>query len=332
MFEHLFHLARHEFGFTYYNSRRPVPAFFYLNPVFVALLVTALASAGVLLFLLPSVRRKLATLYLGWTMIGTGAAIGYCLIIPEWQYGSVELPYGSTRVSYWPSSGYLVPKSSYALRLSIGIHAANFTLYAYGDQGFYYDEVISFNTQETIYEQYLSALRRGLPEPLLVLMEQVAATETKGFVWPYRVRLAGHYTSWALYFALGLWVISLLTHPSLPLSSAEFLTCSGLLLQSCPALYAILLKGSPRLDIYVSGCVMALRYGACFWTCLACGVVATLTGVGMMIQARRDSKMCLTTFNVTEGSKAKKHDKRHDVVFQEEEETAYHKGVNHTQN
>lgn len=58
-------------------------------------------------------------------------------------------------------------------------------------------------------EELQKALRRGLPYPILTVLEYMAVDQA-GFIWGRQFRVAGYYTRALLWFAVGLWALTIL--------------------------------------------------------------------------------------------------------------------------
>ncbi|GLH01814.1 Protein of unknown function [Gryllus bimaculatus] len=164
MLRQIFQLARTAGGFAYYGASRRLPALYYLDFGFVALLVTTAAFATLLVLLLPVLKGRRATLALGALMLGTALAQGYARLIPEWQVGGARLR--GVALSYWPGA----PLRDCSLWLGVGLAGANVTLLcrAEGRAFEYYNEHLDLEEQEV-------ALQAALLPPL-----QTAASTLAG--------------------------------------------------------------------------------------------------------------------------------------------------------
>ncbi|GLH01813.1 GM14610 [Gryllus bimaculatus] len=281
MLRQIFQLARTAGGFAYYGASRRLPALYYLDFGFVALLVTTAAFATLLVLLLPVLKGRRATLALGALMLGTALAQGYARLIPEWQVGGARLR--GVALSYWPGA----PLRDCSLWLGVGLAGANVTLLcrAEGRAFEYYNEHLDLEEQEV-------ALQAALLPPL-----QTAASTLAGPSGLF-LRRAGRWASCALDASAALWAWAAVMLAALPARAGPALRHLGVSLLAAPVLYhALQQQLHPSAHALVPPRGLALRYGACFWLCVASGLAACAAGLVAEVAARR-GRVCRTAFQL----------------------------------
>ncbi|CDW60397.1 DuoxA domain containing protein [Trichuris trichiura] len=88
------------------------------------------------------------------------------------------------------------------LGIHIGLSCANITLQGSTEKNSHefmnYNERIYFTDVKTIHRNLLDSLHKGLPYPIITVIEYLAA-EKAGFIWGRAYRLAGYYTDFLLW-------------------------------------------------------------------------------------------------------------------------------------
>jgi Dual oxidase maturation factor len=79
---------------------------------------------------------------------------------------------------------------------------------------YFWDQRLEFDSLQGMRNQMQNSLRLGMPDEVLQLQEQMAGCgvmfEQPGFMWPFRLRQAGYYSSWILAAVLVAWVVNFL--------------------------------------------------------------------------------------------------------------------------
>jgi hypothetical protein len=77
---------------------------------------------------------------------------------------------------------------------------------------YFWDQRLEFDSLQGMRNQMQNSLRIGMPDEVLQLQEQMAGCgelfEQPGFMWPFRLRQAGYYSSWILAAVLIAWLVN----------------------------------------------------------------------------------------------------------------------------
>ena len=144
-----------------------------------------------------------------------------------------------------------------------------------------FNERIELKTAEDMRVQFKEALERGLPVPILTVVNYLSHQE-EGFRWSVDYRRAGYFCQFTLTLTLISWAWMNIFFLVIPQHGAIAMITTGLLGLLAVFLYWILL---PTLDliININGSVLQFKLDGCYWTVLVTGLVALLTGSVMLI-------------------------------------------------
>lgn len=141
----------------------------------------------------------------------------------------------------------------------------------------HFNEYFVLETANGMRHQMREALVRGLPVPILTVMDYLAH-QKEGFRWSVDYRIAGFTCQFLLTLTLISWVWMNIFFLVIPEYGAVIMAATGCLSLISVFLYWILLPAR-HLVIHVSGQVMTFHYGECFWIILTTGLVTSLTGI-----------------------------------------------------
>ena len=144
-----------------------------------------------------------------------------------------------------------------------------------------FNEEIELKTAEEMREQFKAALERGLPVPILTIINYLSHQE-EGFRWSVDFRLAGYFCQFALTLTLVCWAWMNIFFMVIPQHGAIAMITTGLLALISVFLYWILLPSRDMIAT-INGTVLKFRLGGCYWTVLTTGLVALLTGLVLLL-------------------------------------------------
>jgi len=226
----------------------------------------------------PGVRRQRFTTFMSVTLslfVGTAILVGQHG--SAWHVAEVEI-----------SSAYRAfsrEKVMGKLGVHIGLNAVNVTLKAmpiYNQSSdIDYNERFHWIGATQMKEDYIAALEKGLPFPILTVGEYFTV-DAEGFCWGRNYREAGYYTSIFLWMAFALWVLSNLMLVVVPRYGANMMTLTGVCLLFCNFLYFRLLPSRP-LTIRIEQSVIEFSFGWSFWLVLVAGCLCVVMGGAVSI-------------------------------------------------
>ena len=171
------------------------------------------------------------------------------------------------------------------LGVHIGLNSVNVTLKAmpiYNQSSdIDYNERFHWVGATQMKEDYIAALQKGLPFPILTVGEYFTV-DAEGFCWGRNYREAGYYTSIFLWMAFALWVLSNLLLIVVPRYGANLMTLTGVTLLFCNLIYYRLLPSRP-LIIRLEQSTIEFSFGWSFWLVLVAGCLCVLMGGAVSI-------------------------------------------------
>jgi len=226
----------------------------------------------------PGVRRQRFTTF---TSVTLSLFVGTAILVGQhgsaWHVAEVEI-----------SSAYRAfsrEKVMGTLGVHIGLNAVNVTLKAmpiYNQSSdIDYNERFHWVGATQMKEDYIAALQKGLPFPILTVGEYFTV-DAEGFCWGRNYREAGYYTSIFLWMAFALWVLSNLLLIVVPRYGANLMTLTGVTLLFCNLIYYRLLPSRP-LIIRLEQSTIEFSFGWSFWLVLVAGCLCVLMGGAVSI-------------------------------------------------
>ncbi|XP_007472543.1 dual oxidase maturation factor 1 isoform X2 [Monodelphis domestica] len=148
-----------------------------------------------------------------------------------------------------------------------------------------YNEQFRWHFGQNYAEEYIEALEKGVPDPVLYLAEKFTPNNPCDLYRQYR--LAGHYASATLWVAFLCWLLSnvLLSMPALVygghmlLATGAFLIFSLLFFSSATTL-------TPLCPLRLGSASLHIQRGPAFWITLATGLLCILLGLIVMVMHR----------------------------------------------
>lgn len=120
-------------------------------------------------------------------------------------------------------------------------------------------------------QEYRHALERGLPYPILTVVEYLSQDEA-GFSWSRQYRAAGYYSSMVLWLAVCMCILMFCLHCAAPKYGVYAMQALGCLLLFTNLIYALLVpRGDQKLVIPFEGQSLSFRFGWNFWLVLIGG-------------------------------------------------------------
>jgi len=140
-----------------------------------------------------------------------------------------------------------------------------------------YNERFYWIEPQQMRREYYKALQRGLPYPILTVVEYLSQDEA-GFNWSRQYRLAGYYTSLLLWLSAALCALMFCLHCAAPKYGIYTMQLLGLLLLFTNFTYSKLVpSGDKELVIPFEGHSLAFRFGWNFWLVLFGGKSISLS-------------------------------------------------------
>jgi len=226
----------------------------------------------------PGVRRQRFTTF---TSVTLSLFVGTAILVGQhgsaWHTAEVEI-----------SSAYRAfskEKVMGTLGVHIGLNSVNVTLKAMPvnnqSSDIDYNERFHWTGATQMKEDYISALEKGLPFPILTVGEYFTV-DAEGFCWGRNYREAGYYTSIFLWMAFALWVLSNLLLIVVPRYGAYLVTLTGLILLFCNFIYFKLLPERP-LAIRLEQSTLMFNFGWSYWLVMVAGCLCVLMGGAVSI-------------------------------------------------
>lgn len=273
------------------DNRTPVTVELFSALIYIILIALLLA----LVFILPGVRRKKATSFLGLvTLFMVGAAILLALEGSHWLTGQLhihEALYGAL------TSDTITGK----LEVNIGLSSTNVTLYGhlmgrsrlnqaqdYNHSGMSsggqvdYNERFRWDEPERMLDEHHAALQRGLPYPILTITEFLSQ-DAEGFDWMRQLRQAGYYTSLALYLALASWCLTMVILCLMPIYLPHMMQITGALVMASVWVYTLLIQSPKSFVIQLGPAPMEFVFGHTYVITFMSGVLSMFAGAIMFV-------------------------------------------------
>ncbi|KFO29691.1 Dual oxidase maturation factor 2 [Fukomys damarensis] len=242
---------------------------FSLPLLIVIVVFCALASS--FLLILPGIRGRARWFWLVRVLLSLfiGGEIVAVHFSGEWFVGSVW-----TNTSY---KAFSAERVQARVGLNVGLVGVNITLRGTPVQQLNetidYNEAFTWRLDEDYHGEYVRALAKGLPDPVLYLAEKFTPSSPCGLYHQYH--LAGHYA------AATLCSNALLSMPA-PLYGGLALLVTGAF-----ALFAVFAFASvssvPFCPFRLGSAALTPGYGAAFWVTLAIGILCLLLGGSVVL-------------------------------------------------
>uniref|UniRef100_A0A4X2K0E9 Dual oxidase maturation factor 1 n=1 Tax=Vombatus ursinus TaxID=29139 RepID=A0A4X2K0E9_VOMUR len=153
------------------------------------------------------------------------------------------------------------------------------------------NETINYNEQfrwqfgQNYAKEYIEALEKGVPDPVLYLAEKFTPNSPCGLYLQYR--LAGHYASATLWVAFLCWLLSnvLFSMPAL-IYGGHMLLATGVFLILSLTFFSTAATLTPMCPLHLGSASLHTQHGPAFWITLATGLLCILLGLAVMVMHR----------------------------------------------
>lgn len=263
-------------GPTIYSHSNRTPVTIDSQSLILYIVFITLFVAFIIIF--PGVRRQRFTTF---TSVTLSLFVGTAILLGEsgsaWHTAEAEV-----NTAY---RAFSKEKVMGKLGVNIGLNFVNITLKAmpiYNQSAdIDFNERFHWEGATQMKEDYLAALFKGLPFPILTVAEYFTV-DAEGFCWGRNYRQAGYFTSIFLWIAFACWLFSNVMLIVVPRYGAYLLTLTGFTLLLCNAIYYVHLPARP-LVIRLEQATLTFHLGWSFWLVLVAGVLCFLMGAAVSI-------------------------------------------------
>ncbi|XP_066200150.1 dual oxidase maturation factor 1 isoform X2 [Saccopteryx leptura] len=277
--------------FPFYAGPKPTFPMDTTLAIIITIFLTALVT---FIIILPGIRGKMRLFWL--LRVVTSLFIGAVTLAvnfsSEWSVGQVN-----TNTSYKAFSSQWISAN---IGLQVGLGGVNITLTGTPvqqlDETINYNEKFTWRLGENYAEEYESALKKGLPDPVLYLAEKFTPTSPCGLHGQYR--LAGHYTSAILWVAFLCWLLAnvMLFMPVL-LYGGHMLLATGIFQLLGLLFFSMATSLAPLCPLRLGTATLYIHHGPAFWITLTTGLLCVLLGLAMVVAHRMQPHRLKAFFN-----------------------------------
>ncbi|NXL43931.1 DOXA1 factor, partial [Podilymbus podiceps] len=263
-------------SFPFYPGTNAHFPFNTTQAVIVSIFLSMLATFTIIL---PGIRGMGRLFWFLRVVMGlfVGAVVLTIQFTGDWETGWV-----TANTSYKSFSHALVNAD---IGLHIGLAGVNVTLV--GNPVNQVNETINYNEHfawsfDADYDRsYGEGLEKGLPSPILYVVEKFTTQSPCGVHRQYRI--SSHYASLTLWMAFCTWLISILLFcmPILLYGGYMLLLTAALMLFSL--LFFFTARNTMKCPIQFGPASLKTDYGGSFWLTLATGLLCLLLGLGIII-------------------------------------------------
>ncbi|XP_020865054.1 dual oxidase maturation factor 1 isoform X1 [Phascolarctos cinereus] len=280
--------------FPFYAGPKPTFPMDTTSAVIITVFLTVLVT---FIGILPGIRGKTRLFWLlrVVTSLFIGAAALAVNFSGEWSVARVN-----TNTTY---KAFSPVRISADVGLQIGLRGINITLTGIPVQQL--NETINYNEQfrwhfgQNYAEEYVEALEKGVPDPVLYLAEKFTPNSPCGLYRQYR--LAGHYASATLWVAFLCWLLSnvLFSMPAL-IYGGHMLLATGVFLILSLIFFSTATTLTPMCPLRLGSATLHTQPGPAFWITLATGLLCILLGLAVMVLHRIQPDRLKIFFNQSE--------------------------------
>ncbi|XP_029909379.1 dual oxidase maturation factor 2 [Myripristis murdjan] len=225
-----------------------------------------------LLLILPGIRGKSRLFWMFRIIISIfiGAVIVALNFTNDWAEARM-----TTNATYKSFSNAVVNAD---IGLHVGLYGINITLR--GNPVIQFNETIDynemFNWHDTIDKEYVEALEKGLPSPILYIAEKFTLTSTCGLIFQYRY--SGRYASATLWTAFCCWMVAniLFSMPVILYAGYMMMATAAFIFFSMASFSTIM--NLPQCIFSIGTGSFETEYSHSFWLALATGVLCAVIG------------------------------------------------------
>nr|XP_004660923.2 dual oxidase maturation factor 1 [Jaculus jaculus] len=277
--------------FPFYPGPKPVFPVDTTLAVITTIFLTALVT---FIIILPGIRGKMRLFWLlrVVTSLFIGAVILAVNFSSEWSVGQVN-----TNTTY---KAFSPRRVSVDVGLQVGLGGVNVTLTGTPvqqlNETIHYNEEFTWRLGESYADEYVEALEKGLPDPVLYLAEKFTPRSPCGLYNQYR--LAGHYASAMLWVAFLCWLLAnvMLSMPVL-VYGGHMLLATGIFQLLALFFFSMATSHTPSCPLHLGTAVLRTYHGPAFWTTLITGLLCVLLGLVMAVAHKMQPQRLKAFFN-----------------------------------
>uniref|UniRef100_A0A8C6PPL1 Dual oxidase maturation factor 2 n=1 Tax=Nothobranchius furzeri TaxID=105023 RepID=A0A8C6PPL1_NOTFU len=237
------------------------------------IILVFLVLAVSLLLILPGIRGRTRLFWL--FRIITSLFIGVVLVVLNYTNSWAEARM-TTNATYKSFSNAVINAE---VGLHVGLYGINVTLR--GNPIVQFNETIDYNEMfswhSTIEEEYEKALEKGLPNPILYIVEKFTLSSPCGLIYQYRH--SGRFASATLWTAFCCWMLTniLFSMPVILYAGYMMMTTAAFIFFSMVSFSTIM--NVPHCVFSIGTDSFVTEYSQSFWLALATGVLCTIIGI-----------------------------------------------------
>uniref|UniRef100_A0A3B3I5X7 Dual oxidase maturation factor 2 n=1 Tax=Oryzias latipes TaxID=8090 RepID=A0A3B3I5X7_ORYLA len=249
---------------TFYNDIYPFYPLQRISFIFSGRLLTIilvfLVLASTLLLILPGIRGKSRLFWM--LRIITSLFIGGVIVVLNFtdNWAEARMTTNATYKSF----------SSAVINAEVGLHVG-----LYGNPVVQFNETINYNEMfswhDLTEEEYEEALEKGLPNPILYIVEKFTLNSPCGLIFQYRY--SGRFASATLWTAFCSWMLSniLFSMPVILYAGYMMIVTAGFIFFSMASFSTIM--NVPQCVFSIGTDSVSTEYSHSFWLALATGTV-----------------------------------------------------------
>lgn len=252
--------------------RRQRTSFIFSGRLITVILVFVVLALS-LLIILPGIRGKSRLFWM--IRILTSLFIGVVIVALNFTSDWAEARM-TTNATYKSFSSAVVNAD---IGLHVGLSGINVTLR--GNPVVQFNETINYNEMfswhDTMDHEYENALLRGLPEPILYIVEKFTLSSPCGLFFQYKY--SGRYASAILWTAFCCWILSniLFSMPVILYAGYMMLATAVCIFFSMASFSTI--KNAPECIFSIGTSSLVTEYSHSFWLALATGLLCAIIGI-----------------------------------------------------
>ncbi|XP_069480821.1 dual oxidase maturation factor 1-like [Ambystoma mexicanum] len=279
--------------FPFYPQQR-VP--FIFDVASLEIIIVFLASACTFIIILPGIRGKARPFWLLRVLssLFIGAVILAVNFTSNWETGSVNV-----NTTYKAFSNIMM---NVDVGLRVGLQGLNITLTGKPihqmNETIDYNEKFEWTLGKHFDEDYLEALERGLPDPILYVAEKFTMKSPCAVQSQYRV--AAYYASAMMWLAFATWIISniLFTMPNVHYGAYLILATGACMILSLISFSAV--RDAPSCTIVFGSSTLKTAFAGSFYLTLVTGVACFLIGLVLLLLESIQPTLVARLFNLAE--------------------------------
>ncbi|NXX84900.1 DOXA1 factor, partial [Urocolius indicus] len=281
-------------SFPFYPGANACFPFNTTRAVIISIFLSLLAT---FIIILPGIRGRGRLFWFLRVVVGlfVGAVILTSQFSRDWETGWV-----TANTSYKSFSRALV---NVDIGVHIGLAGVNITLVGNPvnqvNETIDYNEHFSWSFDADYDHSYSEGLQRGLPSPILYVVEKFTTQSPCSMHRQYRI--SGHYASLTLWMAFCTWLVSILlfSMPILLYGGYMLLLTAALMLFSL--LFFFTARNTLKCPIQFGPASLKTDYGESFWLTLVTGLLCLLLGSGVIILNSIQPEKLKLVFNLDKG-------------------------------